>query len=501
MEINLAGFNVDSDILKELSRRKKKTVLTPETIAAAYARISRSTESPTELRKVARKEVAKARKSNKTIIFDMGHHSIAEHAVFNFDIIDLSRLAIEILESYRLNAYTEKSQRYVSVDENYLIPEEIKQSPFQNDFVNIIELQNKYYQELLRKLKIYFTKKNPESSSDPKVIENYAKEDARYITALAIKSNLGATINARNLELMLRRFASHKLAEIKELGNKLFALTEKVAPSIVLFHQANEFDKKTYPELKIKLEKLLEVELNLPQAAQGDDVQLVDYTQDADNMLIAAILHRISNLPFNKCLKKARKLMLYQKKEIMKNICQHLEFYDAVLREFEHIHLTYDLVVSASCFAQLKRHRMATITSQAYNPEAGITMPKSVEEVGEANKFKEVIRKTNDAYEKINKRIPSAAQYVLTNAHQKRVMISLNARELYHISRLREDKTAQWDIRKKTKKMVEAAKHFMPLTLMFIGAKDKYPSIYQDIYGKPPKVTESTFKPVDIKKS
>ena len=498
MEINLAGFNVDSDILKELSRRKKKIILTPETIAAAYARISRSTESPTELRKVARKEVNKARKSNKTIIFDMGHHSIAEHAVFNFDIIGISRLAIEILESYRLNSYTEKSQRYVTVDENYLIPEEIKQSPFQNDFVNIIELQNKYYRELLRKLKNYFIKKHPESINDQKVIDNFAKEDARYITSLAIKSNLGATINARNLELMLRRFASYELTEIRELGKKLFALTEKVSPSIVLFHQANEFDQKTYPELKVKLEKIL---IDEESRVQVDDVQLVDYTQDADNILIAAILHRNSNLPFNKCLKKSRKLMLYQKKEIMKNICQYLEFYDAVLREFEHIHLTYDLVVSASCFAQLKRHRMATITTQAYDPESGITLPKSVEEVGETNKFMEIIRKTNDAYDKINKRIPLAAQYLLTNAHQKRVLISLNARELYHISRLREDKTAQWDIRKKTKKMVEAAKHFMPLTLMFIGAKDQYTSIYQDIYGKPPKVTESSLKPLDIKKS
>ena len=88
MEITLAGFNVDLETLKELSRgKKKKPVLTPETISAAYARISRSPDSPTELRKVARKEIEKARKSNRTIIFEMGHHSIAEHSVFNFDII------------------------------------------------------------------------------------------------------------------------------------------------------------------------------------------------------------------------------------------------------------------------------------------------------------------------------------------------------------------------------------------------------------------------------
>jgi len=483
MEIILAGFNIDLETLKELSRgKKKKPILTPETISAAYARISRSPESPTELRKVARKEIEKARKSNRNIIFEMGHHSIAEHAVFNFDIIGISRLAVETLEGFRLNSYTEKSQRYVTLEENFVIPEEIKQSPLLNEFANIVGIQNRYYQQLLPKLKDYFIKRFPELNGDLKSLENYAKEDARYITSLATPSQLGTTINARNLELMLRRFASHSLIEIRELGAKFFALTEKIAPSIVLFHQANEYEQKTYPELRAKVEKILGEENGL---IQGDDVQLVCYTPDADNILIAALLYRTSNLPFNKCLKKAQKLMLYQKKEVLKVAGQYLKLYDAVLREFENINLTYDLIVSASCFAQLKRHRMATISAQPYDPALGITVPKSIGEIGESDKFNEIIHKTDEVYDKIYKKSPIAAQYVLTNAHQKRVLLSLDARELYHISRLREDKTAQWDIRKKTKKMVEAAKHFMPLTLMFIGGKDKFPVIYQEIFGQP----------------
>jgi flavin-dependent thymidylate synthase len=486
MEVILAGYNVDLEILKELARgKKRKTVLTPETIAAAYARISRSPDSPANLRKTARKEVEKARKSNRNIIFEMGHHSIAEHAVFNFDIVGISRLAVETLEGFRLNSYTEKSQRYVTLENNFVIPEEIRESPFLNDFVNILSLQNQYYQELLPKLKDYFLKRQAEFiATQPKIpfnAENYAKEDARYITALATQSQLGATINARNLELMLRRFASDNLAEIRELGAKLFALTEKIAPSIVLFCQANEYDQKTYPELTQKVKKILGEENSL---IPSDDVQLVYYTPDADNILIACLLYHTSNLPFNKCLKKAQKLMLYQKKEILKTANQYLKYYDAVLREFECINLTYDLIVSASCFAQLKRHRMATIIKKPYDPGLGVTIPKSIIEIGEKEKFNEIIHRTEDLYDKISKKSPPVAQYVLTNAHQRRVLLSLNARELYHISRLREDKTAQWDIRNKTKKMVEAAKHFMPLTLMFAGGKDAFPNIYREIFGK-----------------
>jgi thymidylate synthase ThyX len=124
MKVILAGFNVDTEALREY--KKKNVTLTPESIAAAYARISRSPQSVTMLRKEAREEIEKARKSNRTIIFDMGHHSIAEHAVFNFDVIGISRRAVEDLETFRLCSYTEKSQRYVTLKGDFIIPKELK---------------------------------------------------------------------------------------------------------------------------------------------------------------------------------------------------------------------------------------------------------------------------------------------------------------------------------------------------------------------------------------
>ena len=74
---------------------------------------------------VARDEVDAARRSNETIIFGLGHASVAEHAVFNLDILGVSRLAIEEIERMRLCSYTEKSQRYILLDEDFVVPEEI----------------------------------------------------------------------------------------------------------------------------------------------------------------------------------------------------------------------------------------------------------------------------------------------------------------------------------------------------------------------------------------
>jgi thymidylate synthase ThyX len=88
--------------------------------------------------------------------------------------------------------------------------------------------------------------------------------------------------------------------------------------------------------------------------------------------------------------------------------------------------------------------------------------------------FNKVIAETEKTYNKIYKDLPQIAPYILTQAHRRRVLLTVNIRELYHIARLRMDKTAQWDIRKLTTDMVEQAQKVMPLSCMFCGAKDQF---------------------------
>ena len=156
MNVTLAGYNIDSSIIEELKNRAGWTEdnVTPETLSAAYARISRDPADIGELRKISRTEVAKSRKSNETIIFGLGHSSVAEHAVFNFDITGISRLATEEVQKFRLVSFTEKSQRYITLDGDFIMPEEIKNTPYAEKFANIIKLQNDAYFTLFEALKV-----------------------------------------------------------------------------------------------------------------------------------------------------------------------------------------------------------------------------------------------------------------------------------------------------------------------------------------------------------
>jgi flavin-dependent thymidylate synthase len=487
MKIKLAGFNVDYDLLKELAHHHgSEMVLTPEIFSAAYARISRSPMSVTQLRKLAKKEIGRARQSNRTIIFSMGHHSVAEHAVFNFDIMGISRLLAEQIERFRLNSYTEKSQRYIKLEGNYVVPEKIQKSSYSKRFKEIINEGIALYHELYEAIVRCEIKKmggNPGKDA-MKPVYLRANEDARYVLSLSQKTQIGETINARNLELLLRRFASSELHEAKECGKKMYHLVKKIAPSIILFYRENDFDKLTY----LSLRNYARMMKKKGMGKKEESVTLIDWTKNADTFLISTILHSVSDVPFSAAFETAKAMGAKKKRDLLKKVFNHLELYHSVLREFEYLHCTFSCIVSASCFAQLKRHRMTTLTCQRYDPDLGVNIPQTVYDAGMEGQFTSFIDRTNKLYTKMETHFPAEAQYLLTNAHRRRVLLSANVRELYHISRLREDKHAQWEIRGVTERMMKLAKRKMPLTLLVIGGKDRYPEIYRSVFGRYPKV-------------
>lgn len=474
MKILLAGYNVDYDLIRELQEKSAlQQDITPETISAAYARISRSPKSVDELRQDARAEVDKARKSNRNIVFEMGHSSVAEHAVFNIDVIGVSRLLTEEIEKFRLCSYTEKSQRYVLFDKDFVIPEEIGEAGLTDLFVATIAMQNDFYHQLYEQLRPYVFDQNKALADNPvnkSMLEGWAKEDARYAIALATKTQLGMTINARNLELMLRRLAAVGLTEARLYSEQLYAATKDIAPSLIRYTRATDYDRLTRRNLRGFCEGYAEKK----EGRSSETVRLVYATPDADTRAAAALLFASSGLSYGHCLQEAKRMSPRDAKTLFKTAFAHIQAFDAVLRELENIDMQFDLIMSASCFAQLKRHRMATLVSQDYNPSLGVTIPPAIRAIGRQKEFMAMIKKTNGVYELIRQKNPAAAAYVLTNAHRRRVLMKLNARELYHLARLRVDAHAQWDIRDLSEKMLKQARKIMPLTLMMACGKDGF---------------------------
>jgi len=479
MEVILAGYNIDAEIiaaLKENAADAEKQDITPETIAAAYARISRSSAKVNELRLAARAEVEAARRSNENIVFEMGHSSIAEHVVFNIDIIGVSRLLVEEIQHFRLCSFTEKSQRYVTLRGDFTLPPEIAGSPLEKNFGETLAEQNRFYREALPLLTRYIQEKH-QSSGAPisrSLGESLAKEDVRYALSLAMHSQMGMTINARNLELMLRRLRALPLQEAAEFADKLWAITKPVAPSLLRYTLATEYDLETRRALRASFDVKTLLGVPLPSSSTKRPVHLVSCLANADNELLASLLFSSAHLPLTACRKAVRNMSAAQKKRVFHSAFAKMNSFDVPLREFENIQLTFELLVSASCFAQLKRHRMASLHCQPYDVALGVRVPPAIVEVGLRKAFAEVIEKSEALYAKLFAYNPQIASYILTNAHRRRVLLTLNARELYHISRLRMDEHAQWDIREIVTEMVRQARRKMPGTLLLAVGKSDF---------------------------
>jgi thymidylate synthase ThyX len=282
---------------------------------------------------------------------------------------------------------------------------------------------------------------------------------------------------------MLRRLAALPSAEAQEYSKKLFAATKDIAPSLIRYTQATDYDKFTRQNLRSQASVLLQKYSPQSEGSKKlSDVKLISVSDAADNKVTADLLFSSSTLNYSSCLSQANSMTSKEKKVLFKTAFANLQAHDAVLRELENVALQFELILSASCFAQLKRHRLSTIIAQEYDPQLNVTIPPAVRKIGQQKNFMEIMRHTKNAYEQINKKTPLAAVYVLTNAHRKRVLMKFNARELYHLARLRADAHAQWDIHELTEKMLQQAKKVMPLTLMMACGKDSFSNIYKKVF-------------------
>ena len=401
MKIKLAGFNVDvqniedlkkilnkfPDIQKEDIEELKKIEWTPETLSASYARISRDPDPIDKLRERARNEIEKARRSNKAIIFDMGHSSIAEHAVFNIDILDISRLLAEKLEKSRLISFTEKSQRYIKIGKDILLPDEFKEDKnFINEYKNLINELFDTYNILHDNILPYFLDKNPSikpNTNEYRDIINLAKEDARYLLPLSTLTQLGMTINARNIERIIKKMLSEKLAEANLLGKELFKAVDGYAPSLVRYTEPTDYETETYPLIKKAIGSYNNI--------SGKEVNLININNDIEEKILAGFIVKSSAIDYTSAINIVKEWDMGKKQDVFNRSIKHLNSYDQVLREFELSDIEFNIVISATAFAQLKRHRIATIIDGEYSPALGVKIPESIINTGQKDIFMDKI--------------------------------------------------------------------------------------------------------------
>lgn len=458
MKVNIAGYNIDKSLIDSLESK----LATPEVISAAYARISRSSKSVTDLRQEALLEIDKARKSNQNIIFEMGHSSIAEHAVFNLDIIDVSRLLTDTIESIRLASFTEKSQRYVTLKHDYVIPAELQNHPLENEFKSLVQKLFAEYQACFEALKESYSNAYPELSK--RDLEGKAKEDARYILPLATKSQMGLTINARSLENLLRKLDANPLNEAQELHSILSSKLSSISPSLLRYTSSESYSCKP---LDISVLKRF-------APKKIGELSLLDHSPDPDDRILAAMLYPDSYLPFESCLNMVKALTQADKDSLWQQVWCGMNAWHKVSRAFEQANLSFECTMSESCWAQFKRHRLSSMQKSIKCSSIPLIIPQAIRELGRESIWQELWQQSQALGANLEQIKPGLGSYIRLNLDRVKVLVKMNFRELYHFVRLRSDEHAQWEIRRLSQRLTLELKPIAPKALQELCGKSEF---------------------------
>lgn len=145
----------------------------------------------------------------------------------------------------------------------------------------------------------------------------------------------------------------------------------------------------------------------------------------------------------------------------------------------EHASFTFAVEgISRACSHQLVRHRLASYSQQSQryvSEEAGFdyVIPQTIRGDAELEKyFIAFMAKAQKAYNQIVKKLNKKgvrgeaanqdARFVLPNAAETKIMITMNARELLHFFRQRCCNRAQWEIRAMAIDMLKLVKRIAP---------------------------------------
>ncbi len=135
----------------------------------------------------------------------------------------------------------------------------------------------------------------------------------------------------------------------------------------------------------------------------------------------------------------------------------------------EHVTFTYGVEgISRAASHQLVRHRIASYSQQSQRyvaAEFGYVAPATVTRGPGRGKFERHMKRSAALYrEMLADGIPAEdARFVLPNATETKILVTMNARELRHFFALRACRRAQWEIRGLAMEMLGIAKSKAPL--------------------------------------
>ncbi len=419
----------------------------------------------------------KAAKFHKKWVLNFGHSSIAEHANIKYALQNISNVFTKIIEDNRLGSFTEKSSRYVIFDKDHFYkPKNIMESEFKEEYLNLMHLLFDTYENLQVPMMQFIRERMPrEETVSERAYEASVKAKAcdiiRYILPASTLTSLGMAINARCAAHAIRKLLSSPLEESQVIGKKMLEEGKKICPTLLLFADQNPYISETNEKMfEIAKEKIGDNSITLEKP-----VKIVNYDTDTEDKLVAAMLYPYCSQSYTDILEKVRKMSPEEKENIVDEYLKRMGPHDYPLRGLEHIYFTTELIMDLGAFRDVQRHRIVTQTVQLNTCDHGYETPPDMIAAGFKEDYDLAMIKAKELYNKVKKKFPQEAQYIVPYAYRKQMIFTWNLRELEHFIRLRSSEHGHESYRKLAQQTHEEIEKIFPLLAKYLRVnKNEY---------------------------
>ncbi|MEM4335426.1 MAG: FAD-dependent thymidylate synthase [Candidatus Anstonellales archaeon] len=416
----------------------------------------------------------KAEKFYERVLIGFGDDSVGELAGVHIAVENVSNVATKLIEDRRIGlSPLEKSSRYVYFDKRdekgrymYYREPTIMESGFDDAYEETLDFLFDTYAELIPRVSEYVRKKYPKGEESERAYEAATRAKTcdllRGLLPAATLTNLGLFGNGRAFEYLLATLYASRLREAQKIAEEMEEELKKIIPSFV--KRANDEKGKEMQEYIKNRKNAANLAPQKISYEKSDDVRLVGWDEDGVEKVVCAILFPYSQTTYDELMEKVRRMNDEEKERIINAyVGERKNRRHKPGRAFENAYYTFEIVTNFGAFRDLHRHRILTQERQLLTANLGYDMPKELKEAGVSEKFEKAMDEAKKTYQKIAERFREEAQYCVPFAYRIRFYMTMNAREVYHLTELRTGMQGHPDYRHVAQKIYSLVKERHPL--------------------------------------
>jgi thymidylate synthase ThyX len=424
--------------------------------------------------------IRKAQNFYDRILDGYGDDSIGELGGGHLAIENVSMLAAKWLEDSRIGGSPlEKSTRYIYFDQKvqgeYLFYREpiLMTSAYRPLYIETCNMLFDTYSKLIPPLTAMIdekTPKNPDISKGAYAASLRAKvlDCLRGLLPAGTLTNMGVFGNGRFFEQLIHKTHSNNLAELQDIGKRMYDELSKVMPSFIRRSDLSHHTHKSYAQFNEALQNDLKAiaiqHNNIPKRTGEQGIQLISYDPDSVSKVAGALLFCQGSHSLYDLIEYCKKLPEEDLARLLDAGCIAREMRrHKSPRALEHANFTFEIVSDFGVYRDLHRHRMLTQERQLLSCSYGYYTPPEIVGTALEQDYHEAMQKAKGVYDMIAAELPEEAQYVVPMAYNVRWYFHVNLRALQWLCELRSSPAGHPNYRYVAQNMAKQVCQVFPL--------------------------------------